>query len=76
MALAALFGLFSKENAIVLPVAMLLYDFSSASASRAVLLPCCRAEPADGLVGAALGLLQTAAFRATFVDNPLVGRIS
>src|SRR5260221_2725369 len=74
MLLAALFGLFSKENAVVLPAAMLLYDLIFRL--RRVAWP--------GYLAVAPALLTVWSVRRSvfsklppfdqpFVDNPLVG---
>jgi tetratricopeptide (TPR) repeat protein len=79
MLLAALFGLFSKENAVVLPAAMLLYD---------LVFPLRRPVPwrslLSGYLAVGAALLTTfwvrhwvfsklPPFEQPFVDNPLVG---
>jgi len=82
MLLAALFGLFSKENAVVLPAAMLLYDLIfrlTRPSPWRVALP--------GYLALAPALLalwwarhwvfsKLLPFDQTFVDNPLGGAIS
>ena len=72
MLLAALFGLFSKENAVVLPALMILYDLVFRRSRLSGYLPVAAALATTWWVRHAV-FSKLPPFDQPFVDNPLVG---
>ncbi len=72
MLLAALFGLFSKENAVVLPALMILYDLVFRRSRLSGYLPVAAAMATTWWVRHAV-FSKLMPFDQPFVDNPLVG---